>query len=184
VQHDGGWRRKSSRHLYESRWFSVRQDEIRLPGGSDITYTVIEHPGYAMVVPLLDDGRVVMVRVFRHALQRTLLECPSGGLDGEEPETAARRELEEETGFRAERIAPLGVYYGSSGISNERCHLFVATGLHDLGETRHEATEQIVVEILPLADLRAAALRGEVQDGPSALALLLTSERTKRRPPP
>jgi ADP-ribose pyrophosphatase len=184
VQHDGGWKRKSSRHLYESRWFSVRQDEIRLPGGSDVTYTVIEHPGYAMTVPLLDDGRVVMVRVFRHALQRTLLECPSGGLDGEAPETAARRELEEEAGYRAERLVPLGVFYGSSGISNERCHLFLATGLRDLGETRHETTEQIEVEIVPLADLRAAVLRGEVADGPTALALLLASEHAQREPRP
>ena len=56
MKHDGGWRRLGSRHLFRSRWFSLRQDEVRLPGGEEITYTVVEHPGYAMVVPLLERG--------------------------------------------------------------------------------------------------------------------------------
>ena len=59
MKHDGGWKRRASRRLFESPWFNLRQDEVSLPGGEQITYTVVENPGYAMVVPLLDDGRVV-----------------------------------------------------------------------------------------------------------------------------
>ena len=78
------WKRRATRTLYESRWYNLRQDDLTLPGGEEITYTWVDHPGYAMIVPLLGDGRVVMERVYRHAPGRTLLECPSGGLDGEQ----------------------------------------------------------------------------------------------------
>jgi len=95
---DGGWRRRATRYLFQSRWFNLRQDDITLPGGEEIQYHVVEHEGWVLVVPLTDEGDVVMVRVYRWTLQDWVLECPSGGRDGEPPETAARRELEEETG--------------------------------------------------------------------------------------
>ena len=170
------WITKSSRYLFRSPWFDLRQDQVRLPNGDDITYTSVSHPGYAMVVPVLPDGRVVMERVYRHTLGRELLECPSGGLDGEPPEVAARRELEEETGYRAGALRSLGSYYGSSGISDERFHLFLARDVRSGGTVRREPTEQIEVELLPLADLVERARRGEIEDGPSALALLLAEE--------
>ena len=144
-----------------------------LPNGEPITYTLVEHPGYAMVVPLLEDGRVILEQVYRYTLQETLLECPSGGLDGEPPEIAARRELEEETGWVAGALAPLGSFYGSSGISDERFHLFLATELRDTGNVKREATEQIELELLPLEAALQMALRGEITDAPSALALIL-----------
>ena len=124
---------------------------------------------------LLDDGRVVMERIYRYTVGRTLLECPSGGLDGEDAETAARRELEEETGYVAAEIRRLGTFYGSTGISNERYHVCLATGLREDGEIRREATEQIEVCLLPLGELRERAARGELEDGPSAFAILLAA---------
>jgi ADP-ribose pyrophosphatase len=171
------WQRRRSRYLYESRWFNLRQDELTLPSGEEITYTHVEHPGYAMVVPLLDDGRVVMERVYRHTLGRALLECPSGGLDGEPPEVAARRELEEETGYVAGRVDSLGCFYGSSGISNEQVHLFVARDITSGGTIQREITEEIEVELIALSELVALAHSGELSDGPSALAILLTAAR-------
>src|SRR4029453_15342302 len=117
MEHDGGWRRRSWGYLFESRGMKLRQDGITLPSGVEITYTVIEHPGFVVVVPVLADGRVVMEQVYRHPIQRTLLKCPSGGLDGEAPATAARRELEEETGYRARSLSHLGHFVSSSGVS-------------------------------------------------------------------
>jgi ADP-ribose pyrophosphatase len=175
MQHDGGWWRRSWRYLFESRWFNLRQDDILLPSGAEITYTLVEHPGYVVVIPVLADGRVVMERIYRHTVQRTLLECPSGGLDGEAPETAARRELEEETGYRAKRLTRLGHFVGSSGISNEAYDIFLATGLQADGTVCREPTEQILVELIPLAELHARVLRDELEDGPSALAILLAA---------
>ncbi|MGI9432061.1 MAG: NUDIX hydrolase, partial [Myxococcota bacterium] len=177
VQHDGGWRRRGSRKLFESPWFSLRQDELTLPGGEEITYTLVEHPGYAMVVPVREDGRVLLERVFRYTVQRTLLECPSGGLDGEPPELAANRELREETGWTAERLTPLGSFYGSDGISDERFHLFLATGLSDTGRVEREPTEQMELEWMPLHEAALRARAGDVEDAPSALALILAEGR-------
>ena len=175
----GSWRAKRSRYLYESRWFNLREDQLTLPGGLDITYTLVEHPGYAMVVPLLDDGRVVMERVYRYTVGKTLLECPSGGLDGEPAEVAARRELEEETGYLAGRLESLGSYLGSVGTSDERFYLFLASDLSEGGSIRLEPTEEIEVELIPLEDLVGRARRGEIENAPSAFALLLAHDRLR-----
>ncbi len=181
MQHDGGWQRTARRDLFESRWFTLRQDEVTLPNGDDITYTYVVHPGFAMVVPLLADGRVVMERVYRYTVQQTTLECPSGGLDGEAPATAARRELEEETGYRAGTLAHLGHFMGSNGYSDEEYDVYLATDLTADGTIRRENTEQIEVVLLPLAELHAMAVRGEIADAPSALALLLAWEHVRAR---
>jgi ADP-ribose pyrophosphatase len=170
------WSRTSSRYLFQSRWYAVRQDALISPEGEAITYTVVEHPGFVVIVPLLPDRRVVMERIYRYPLQRVNLECPSGGLDGEEPERAARRELEEETGYRAGRLIDLGKYAASSGISDEEFSVFLATDVSADGLLRREITEDIEIELIPLAELRAQVLRGEITDAPSALAILLASE--------
>src|SRR5690349_20565521 len=88
VTHAGGWRRLWARYLFESRWFRVRQDGVALPDGTEIVYTMIEHPGFVVVVPVFDDGRVLLENLFRYTLQAHSLECPAGGLDGEPPEVA------------------------------------------------------------------------------------------------
>ena len=179
MKDDGGWLRRTSRYLFESRWFNLRQDGVSLPGGQQITYILVEHPGYAMVVPLLDDGRVILVRVYRYTVQETVLECPSGGLDGQSPELAARRELEEETGWIAGSMAPLGSFYGSTGISDERFYLFLATQLSDSERPNREPTEQMELELIPLQQAVEWVLSGVVQDGPSALALLLAQQKVR-----
>jgi ADP-ribose pyrophosphatase len=162
--------------LFQSRWYAVRQDALTSPAGKSITYTVVEHPSFVVIVPLLPDGRVVMERIYRYPLQRVNLECPSGGLDGEEPEAAARRELEEETGYRAGRMRWLGKYAASSGISDEEFSIFLAADVSADGVLRREITEDIEIELILLADLRTQVLRGEIADAPSALAILLASE--------
>jgi ADP-ribose pyrophosphatase len=174
MKHDGGWKRRASRTLFESPWFGLRQDDVTLPTGEEITYTFVEHPGYAMVVPLLDDDRVVLERIYRYTVQETVLECPSGGLDGDAPEVAARRELEEETGWVAGSLVSLGTFYGCDGISDERFHLFLASDLSHSGRISREPTEQMEIELMPFDYAVELALNGGVVDAPSALALILT----------
>ena len=174
---DGGWRLRAWRYVFESRWFNVRQDDVTLPGGLEIQYHSVEHPRWVMVVPVLDDGRVVMERVYRWPLKAWTLECPSGGCDGEPSEAAARRELEEETGYRAGALVHLGDFAATNGHSDERFDVYLATDVREGGELRREPTEQIEVELIPLAELRDAALRGELPDAPTSLALLLAAGR-------
>ena len=176
MKPESGWSRTNSHYLFQSRWYAVRQDALISSEGKAITYTVVEHPGFVVIVPLLPDGRVVMERIHRYPLQRVALECPSGSLDGEEPEVAARRELEEETGYRAGRLRWLGTYAGSSGISDEEFSVFLALDVSADGVLRREITEDIEIELIPLADLRAMTLHGEITDAPSALAILLAGE--------
>lgn len=173
------WRRRSSRYLFESPWFQLRQDEVTLPGGEEITYTVVEHGGYVVVVPLLEDGRVVMERVYRYTIGRELLECPSGGRDDDSPADAARRELEEETGYRAGRPEPLGRFHGSTGISDEHFEVFLASQLSADGRIAREPTEEIEVVLVPLAELVQQAGVGGIEHAPSALAILLAAARLR-----
>jgi len=168
------WAVRGSRMGFECPWFRVRQDDVTLPSGEETVYNVVEHGGWVLVVPLLDDGRVVMERIYRWAHDDWFLECPSGGLDGQTPEAAALRELEEETGYRAKHLRHLGNFAASNGYTNERYDVFVATGLTADGVIERESTEQIEVQLLPLDDLLAMAANGKMDDGPSALAILLT----------
>lgn len=173
------WTRTATRRAFECPWFSVRQDELRLPGGEEVTYNVVEHGGWALVVPVRPDGLVVMERVYRWALDAWMLECPSGGLDGEAPEVAARRELEEETGYVADTLEHLGHFAASDGYANERYDAYLARDVTAGGRMRREATEAIELELHRPDDLRALALAGGITDGPSALAVLLAAERLR-----
>jgi ADP-ribose pyrophosphatase len=172
---DPQWARRGSRYLFQSKWYALRQDELTLPDGREFTYTLVEHPGFVMVVPLLADGRVVMERLYRYTLQRVTLECPSGGCDGDTFEAAARRELEEETGYRAGRLQHLGTYAASGGISDEQFAVYLATELH-AGVMQREPTEHMELEVWSLGELRRMALRGELADAPTSLAILLAAE--------
>jgi 8-oxo-dGTP pyrophosphatase MutT (NUDIX family) len=176
MKHDGGWKTTLSKYLFESKWFNLRQDDVTLPSGEPIVYTYVEHPGYALVVPLLDSNELLLERVYRYTLRETVLECPAGGLDGDTPEHAANRELLEETGWSADSLAPLGRYYGSNGISNEEFHIFFATDLRHVGEPNREPTEQITLEKVAFDEAVNMVASGQIVDGPSALGILLTAK--------
>ena len=181
MKHTGGWIRKTWRYIYTSQWFHLRQDEVTLPNGDEITYTLVDNTDYVLVVPVGEDGRVVMEHIYRYTLQQTLLECSAGGLSGDEPAVAARRELEEETGYRTQQLTHLGRFAGTSGISNEQFDVYLATGLTADGHMERENTEQIEIELIPLSELRTKALRGEIQHAPSALAILLAWEKLQMK---
>ena len=178
---EAGWTRLRTRTPFECPWFRVRQDDIRLPNGREITYNVVEHGGFAMIVPVLADGRVVMERVYRWTLDDWLLECPSGGLDGQPAEQAARRELEEETGYLAGRLDHLGRFAASNGYANERFDVFLARDVRAGGTVAREDTEQMEIELVPFEALRERALAGQIADAPSALALLLAAAHLERQ---
>ncbi len=169
----------SSRYLWQSRWYNLRQDRIRTPDGSEGTYTIVEHPGAVWVVPLTADGRIILEWQYRYTVQDWCWEVPAGGLlPGSTPEEMARQELQEEIGGRAAELDYVGWFYTMNGIGTEVAHVFLATGV-ELGATRREPTEVMETRLVPAAEALRMARAGEITDGPSALALLLCEPRLR-----
>lgn len=162
-----------SRTIHRGAKFDYVELTVRHQSGRVRERQIVRHPGAIVVVPLLDDGRIVMIRTFRISVARWLWECCAGTREnGEEPRECALRELEEETGYRATSIEPLGDYYTSTGLSDELMHAFVARGLEQVGQNL-EADESIRVEVIEADRLFAMIDAGELMDGKSMLALLL-----------
>lgn len=163
----------SRKHLWQSKWYNLRQDAIRTPDGTEGTYTIVEHPGAVWVVPVTDAGQVIMEYQYRYTVNDWCWEVPAGGLlPDHTPEQMARRELEEEIGGRAEKLRYVGWFYTMNGIGTEVAHVFLATGVQ-LGPTQREPTEIMETRPVPVTEALRMARHGEITDGPSALALLL-----------
>jgi ADP-ribose pyrophosphatase len=166
------WQRFASRFLWQSRWYSLRQDSLRTPEGQEFTYTVVDHPGAVWIVPVTAEGQVVLIWNFRYPVGEYCLEVPAGGLSpGLSPEEAARRELMEEVGGTAAELQYIGRFYTSNGISNEIAQVYLATGV-ELGNPQREPTEAMEVRLVGIDEAMRLARSGEISDGPSALALL------------
>jgi ADP-ribose pyrophosphatase len=159
--------------IYEGRVVRLRVEEIELPNGRRSRLELIDHPGAAAIVPVDDEGRVLLVRQYRHATGgEWLLEVPAGKLDpGEEPPVAAVRECEEETGFRPGWLEPLGFLWTTPGFTGEKIHLFLARDLR-AGRQDLQEDESLTVERLPLAEALERALTGGIDDGKSIAALV------------
>ncbi|MDB4985341.1 MAG: ADP-ribose pyrophosphatase [Myxococcaceae bacterium] len=152
----------------------VRVEQRRLPrrdGRTELRDMVV-HPGSVVLLPLLDDGRIVLIRNRRFAVERTLLELCAGTLEpGEDVATCAARELEEETGYRARELAPLLAFFPSPGVSNERMHVFVARRL-EVTSQNLDQSEQIEVEPLPLPEVLERIRGGQIEDAKTIAAVL------------
>ena len=163
----------SSETVYSGRILTLSVETVRLPNGRTVPLEIVRHPGAAAVVPIDDQGRVILVRQYRHATRSWLLEVPAGKLDvpGESPEDCGRREVEEETGFRAGEMTPLGWIWVTPGYSDEKIWLFLGRDLTPVAPSL-QPDEVITVEPLPLADAVRRAVSGEIVDAKSVCALL------------
>ncbi len=167
----------STARRYTGRIVNLDVDTVRFPDGSTGDLEMVRHPGAAAVVPFLDDPasddpRVLLIRQFRHAAEGYIWEIPAGRLDpGETPEACAYRELSEETGMRASRMEPLATVYTTPGFTDEKIHLFLASGLGQ-GEHRREADEFLELHTLPWSKTMAMVHRGEIMDGKTLTALM------------
>ena len=188
TAHEPG--RISSTRAYTGRVISLDVDEVRFPDGSIGMLEIVRHPGASAVVPLLDENNesgastrdplVLLIRQYRYAANGYLYEVPAGRLDlGESPDACAHRELAEETGYRAVGMEKLITMFTTPGFTDEKIHLFVATGL-TAGESQREADEFLELKPTRLSEALAMIERGEIQDSKTALALLLAAQFLKR----
>ncbi len=164
----------SSRYLWQSRWYNVRQDRLQSPEAGEFDYTVIEKPVAVWIVPVTADGHVVLIDQYRYPVDDWCLEIPAGNVEpGIDPVSMAARELREEIGGQAGRLVRLTDFYTMNGIGNEVALVFVALGVR-LGTPDREPTEYISLREVPVEEALHLARSGQIKDGPSALALLLS----------
>ena len=155
------------------------------PDGSTFTREVVRHPGAVSVVPLHDDGTVTLVRQYRAALDRELLEIPAGKRDvaDEPPEVTARRELVEEVGLDARHLEPLAEFVNSAGFSDEYSYVFLGTGLTEVDHDRQGLEEQHMrIERVALSDVPHLIAAHELVDAKTVIGLTLAREHVQRRP--
>jgi ADP-ribose pyrophosphatase len=169
--------RVSTRRAYTGKVISLDVDRVRFPDGSEGELEMIRHPGASAIVPFLSDPagadpQVLLIRQYRYAAEGFIYEIPAGRLDaGEAPEACAHRELLEETGCRAERLERMFTMYTTPGFTDEKIHLFMASGL-TFGEAQREADEFLTLEPVSLSRALAMVQGGEIQDAKTALGLL------------
>jgi ADP-ribose pyrophosphatase len=172
--------RLDSVRVYTGRVLNLDVDRVRFPDGSTGELEMIRHSGASAVLPFAsdpagEDPQLILIRQYRYAAERTIYEIPAGRLDpGETPLECATRELLEETGCTAERVEPLTTIYTTPGFTDERIHLFMATGL-TRGESKLESDEFIEVVTLPLSEVLQMIERGEIVDGKTLIAILFAA---------
>ena len=162
----------STKRLYDSSWCGLRLDRVELDDGHLQDYHVFEIAPAVCIVPVLPDGSIVMLWQYRYPHGATHWELPAGRIDaGESPAQAARRELLEETGFRAGRLERSFGFYPVNGISPHYAHVFLAEDCVREVEPDHDPSERMSVHVLDAVEVRQRLRRGEFEDGFTALAL-------------
>ncbi len=170
-------KRLSGETVYDGRIIRVERDIVGLPNGGRSVREIVRHGGGVCVAALDEQNNVFMVRQFRYAFGRVLDELPAGKLEhGEDPDPAALRELEEETGYTADRMEKLAVSYPSPGYTAEQLHLYLARGLRFVGQ-HLDADEFLNVYRLPLDEAVRRVESGDICDAKSQTLLLLAARR-------
>lgn len=167
----------ASRELYSGKIFRLDRDTVRFPDGSEAEMDILRHPGASAIVPFMndpegEDPQILLLRQYRYAAGGYIYEVPAGRLDsGESPADCAVRELKEETGCTADRMELLFTMFTTPGFTDEKIHVFMATGLSH-GESAREADEFADVVIMRLAEALELIRDGEIMDAKTALSIL------------
>jgi ADP-ribose pyrophosphatase len=165
------------REIYKGKIITVDRDTVRFPDGTTSEMDMVRHPGASAIVPFMsdpdgDDPQLLLLRQYRYAAGGYIYEVPAGRLDGDEaPADCAVRELKEETGCSADRMEPLFTMFTTPGFTDEKIHVFMATGLTH-GESAREADEFVDVVIMGLAEALELIRTGEIMDAKTALSIL------------
>ena len=163
----------SSERIYEGRILNLRKDKVHVKDGKTSYREIVEHNGGVALAAITNEGKMVMVRQFRKAAEKAVLEVPAGKIEkGEDHRLTAERELKEETGYSAEKIEFVTAFYSSIGYSTEKIYLYLATNLTP-GETEFDDNESIEIIEYELADLKKMVLSGEIEDAKTIAAILL-----------
>ena len=168
--------------IFDGVILNVKRDRVRLPNGHESVREVICHVGAVCVVPVTEDGRVVVERQYRYPIDQVITEIPAGKLDSKEEDRlhAAKRELAEETGITADHWTDMGLYYPAPAYSDEKIIMYLAQGLH-LGKQHLDEDEFLNVEFVPLEELVEEILSGTITDGKTQVAILKAAMLLKKQ---
>jgi ADP-ribose pyrophosphatase len=159
--------------VYQGRVFDVRRDQVRLPNGRLSTLDIVDHPGAVTLLPLDSEGRLWLVRQYRHSVGMDLLELPAGAMEeGEPPEACAYREVREEIGMSAGQLQKIGQFFLAPGYSTEYMYIFLATDLQS-DPLDADEDEFLSVETIPVQEVYRLAETGVIQDSKTLAALFL-----------
>ncbi len=160
--------------------YELSNVEMALPSGKRFHHQVVNHPGAAVIIPVLDEEQFVMVRQYRTSISKTLLEFPAGTLEpGEKPLHCAKREILEETGFQAKKWTPFGSFYPAPGMSTEQMFLFLAQGLTFKKKIHLDEDEFLEPEIVSFNELKNLVLDGKIVDAKTCIGFFYYLHRIK-----
>ncbi|MFN0280212.1 MAG: NUDIX hydrolase [Pyrinomonadaceae bacterium] len=169
-----------SKNIYNGRVFDVRLDSIS-EGDVEYTREIVVHRGSAVIVPVFGDDTVALVRQYRHAAGKYMLEIPAGSLENDEdPLTGAIRELEEEIGVTAENVELISEFYVSPGFLTEKMYVFLATGLTETAQNL-EIDELIEIERLTFPEALAQIRNGQIEDAKTIIGLTIAAAKCQNR---
>ncbi len=172
----GRWKKIAGEIIHRNPWWTYRRDDVTLPSGSRGEYHYVHTPGSVMVIPLLADGRILMVRQYRYLNDRESVEFPAGGIkEGQESEAAARAELREEAGVEADVLETIGRFNPFNGVTDELCVVYVARELSPCAAHPDE-TEEFEVLRCEEEELRRMISDGRVWDGMTLAAWAMLKE--------
>jgi ADP-ribose pyrophosphatase len=168
------------KEVYKGKIFSVVEDTIIFENGKTTKWDLVLHNGASAIVPITDRGEIIFVRQYRNAEDGTVLEIPAGKLEkGEDPLVCAKRELEEETGYQADTLIPICSMYTAIGFSNEKLHLFMATGLKK-GKQHLDEDEYIDVVTYPIEKAVELVFDGTIKDSKTIVGILAVAHQQRQ----
>lgn len=165
------WKTLSSKIAYETPYVRIREDQVIRPDGKPGIYSVIEHEPAVFVAALTEDEQIYLINLYRYPTSRMSLELPAGNTDGEDPITAAHRELQEETGLVAAKIEIIGQFQSYNGLASEISYSALATGLTQTGQNSKKEEGISSIQKYPLSKVIEMLGNGELSDGQSIAAL-------------
>ena len=174
------WKTLSSEYLFSDLWFKVRKDICKTPRGKIVDpYYVYEFPAWVTAVPVTEDGKIIMVRQYRHALGETCIEIPGGCVDADDKnlEEAVARELLEETGYSFSSYEYLGQTSANPSTNNNLMHMFLAKGGKKVGEQQLDGNEEIELELLSVAEVKTLLKENKIIQSMHVTCLLYALEK-------
>ena len=177
-----GWKTSNSEVRFENKILRLKEDTLSLPKKGEMKYAWIERGPAVIIVPVTDDGKMILVRQFRYVVDDHCLEVPagtSGDVEGLPMEELVAKELKEEIGASFRKIERIGDFYSNSSMSDEVCHVFLVTGVKLTAEPEREPAEEMETLVVPVEEALELARSGKMKTGPSALAVLLAEPRVR-----